>query len=104
MPQQRGYLWAELDVTDEQTFTREYFPRAGQVLKQFGARVLAATQHPEVIEGGRTVQRVILIEFDSPERARAFYHSREYQEVIGLRLKSASAHLYILEGLAQQDG
>lgn len=95
----RGYLIAELDIKDSEIFYKEYAIRVEPVLKKFGARFLIATDRPEVIEGGREVKRVVLIDFETPEVAREFYYSREYQEIIGFRLKSAATHLYITEGL-----
>lgn len=99
MSDQKGYLLAELDVTDPAYFHAEYMPRVQPVLLRYGARFLVATDAPEVHEGGRVVKRVVFIEFDSPARAREFYHSKDYQDVIGYRFDSASAHLYILDGV-----
>ena len=99
MTTQRGYLFAELDVTDARHFYDEYMPRVRPVLAQFGAKFLIGTDAPEVMEGERHVKRVVFIEFDSVARAREFYHSPQYQAVIGYRLDSANTHLYILDGL-----
>ena len=99
MNTQKGYIYAELDVTNADYFYKEYMPRVRPVLDQYGARFLIATDEPEVIEGDRTVKRVIVLEFDSPLRAREFYHSKDYQDVIGYRFDSSKAHLYILDGI-----
>ncbi|WP_430491733.1 DUF1330 domain-containing protein [Pseudomonas fulva] len=97
--QKKGYIYAELTVTNPEAFYREYMPRVKPVLEKFGAVFLVATDAPEVIEGDRVVPRIILIEFPSAEVARDFYNSPEYQEIIEYRFESSSAHLYILEGL-----
>jgi uncharacterized protein (DUF1330 family) len=97
----RGYLFAELEITDSEVFFKEYMTRVGPVLKKWGARFLIATDSPDVIEGGREVKRVILLEFDSVRQAKDFYHSEEYQEVAKIRFRSATTHLYIMEGLSQ---
>lgn len=94
----RGYIYAELDVKDEARFYGEYMPRVRPVLARYGARFLIAGGNPRVIEGGREVKRVVLLEFESPERVEAFYHSGDYQDVIGYRFDSADAHLYFLDG------
>ena len=95
----KGYIYAELDITDERHFFDEYMPRVRPVLEQYGARFLVATDRPEVIEGGRVVRRIVFIEFDSPAVAREFYQSKAYQDVIGYRFDSARAHLYMLDGV-----
>ena len=101
----KGYLFAELSVTDSEVFVKEYMARVEPVLKQFGARFLVATNSPIVIEGERVVRRVIFLEFASLERAKEFYYSPEYQDIIDFRFKSSSAHLYLLDGIpGQADG
>lgn len=99
MSNQKGYLFAELDLTNPAYFHAEYMPRVQPVLQHYGAKFLVATDAPEVREGGRVVKRVVCIEFDSPARAREFYLSDDYQNVIGYRFDSAHAHLYILDGV-----
>ena len=99
MTARKGYLFAELDVTDAAHFYDEYMPRVRPVLDAYGANFLAASDAPVVKEGGREVKRVVLLEFDSLQRAQEFYHSDDYQAVIGYRLNSARSHLYVFEGL-----
>ncbi|MFM0351502.1 DUF1330 domain-containing protein [Paraburkholderia sp. RL17-347-BIC-D] len=94
----RGYLIAELDVFDEAVFYSEYMEKVGSVLESYGARFLVATDRPEVIEGDRKVKRVVLLEFETFERAKEFYFSEQYQEVAAFRFRSAHTHLCILEG------
>lgn len=68
------------------------------ILQEYDAKFLVATDSPEVIEGERVVPRIIFLEFSSVEKAKAFYYSKEYQDIIDFRFQSSSAHLYILEG------
>ncbi|WP_051224537.1 DUF1330 domain-containing protein [Paraburkholderia xenovorans] len=96
---QKGYLYAELTVTDPARFHDEYMPRVRPVLKEYGATFLIATDHPDVVEGGRTVKRIIVLEFETPEIAHTFYYSEAYQEVMRYRTDSAETHLYLLDGL-----
>src|SRR5215208_2113052 len=100
----KGYLFAELDVVDAAHFYDEYMPRVRPVLKAYGAIFLAGSDAPVVKEGGRDVKRVVLLEFDSLQRAEEFYHSEDYQAIIGYRLNSARSHLYIFEGSGPQPG
>lgn len=95
----KGYLFAEFDVLDADRFYTEYMPRVKPVLQAFGARFLVATDAPDIQEGDRAYGRMILLEFDSPELAKQFYHSKEYQDVINYRLESSKGALYILDGV-----
>jgi uncharacterized protein (DUF1330 family) len=99
----KGYIYAELDITDTDYFNTEYAPRVGPLLKKYGAKFLVAGGDPDVREGGRTVKRIVFLEFESASGAREFYDSKDYQDMIKYRFDSASAHLYILEGAEHGD-
>ena len=103
MSGQKGYIYAELNVHDPELFNTEYAPRVQPVLEKYRARFLVAGGAPTVREGERDVQRIVFLEFDSPALAKQFYDSPEYQDVIAYRFKSATTHLYILEGAKHND-
>lgn len=96
----KGYIYAELDVTDPDYFYNEYMPRVLPVLEKYKAVFRIASNDPEVLEGGRSVRRVILLEFATLAEAAGFYHSKDYQAVIDYRFRSAQAHLLVVEGTA----
>jgi uncharacterized protein (DUF1330 family) len=100
MSNAKGYIYAELEVTDPEHFYSEYMPRVQPVLDKYGAKFLVAGGDPAVREGERVIQRVVFLEFESVERARQFYDSSDYQDIIGYRFRSANTHLYILDGVA----
>lgn len=64
-------------ITDPQRFER-YAKLAGPALEAAGARFLARGLPTDVFEAGKP-QRVVVIEFDSPEAARAAYESAAYK-------------------------
>ncbi|GKX61779.1 hypothetical protein SOASR032_03480 [Pragia fontium] len=99
----RGYLFAELRVLDSEVFYQDYMSRVEPILKKYEARFLVSSNVPEVLEGGRNVPRVIILEFSSVNVAKDFYYSQEYQEIITYRFRSAYTHLYILDGLPVQN-
>jgi uncharacterized protein (DUF1330 family) len=100
MTSRKGYIYAELDIFDPATFYDEYMPAVRPILEEYGAVFLIASNEVRVIEGDRTVKRVILLEFESPERAREFFTSKAYQDIIDLRFRSSTAHLYHIDGVA----
>lgn len=98
----KGYIYAELDVHDVSAFYDDYMVKVRPILELYGAVFLIATDHPRVVEGGRTVKRVILVEFESPARAHEFFYSRAYQDIVDIRFNSSNAHLYFLDGLPME--
>lgn len=99
----KGYIYAEVEVTNSEYFNNEYAVRVRPILEKYGAKWLVAGGSPDVREGGRIVKRVVFLEFESGQRARDFYDSKDYQDVIGYRIDSAKTHLYILEGTKHGD-
>ena len=95
----KGYIFAELDITDQKHFYEEYMPRVRPVLEKYGAKFLIGDDNPQVLEGDRVVKRIVFIEFESLPRAQEFYHSKDYQDVIDYRFRAAGTHLYILQGI-----
>lgn len=96
----KGYLWAELEVIDPAKFEDEYSAFVRPILERFGAKFLIVDDSPAVMEGGREVGRVVLVEFDSPAIAKAFYDCPEYQGIIGARNRWSRGHVYLAEGTA----
>ena len=93
-----GYLVAHLEVTDPEGF-EAYREKVPAVIESFGGRYLIRGGQAEGIEGDWSVPRLIVIEFPSTERARAFYESPAYQEILPLRLAHAAGTLAIVEGV-----
>ena len=99
----KGYLWAELDIADPARFESEYSVHVRPLVARFGGRFLVVDDHPDVREGGRRVGRVVLLEFDSPERATEFYDSADYQAIIATRERWSTGHLYLARGWPSPD-
>ena len=59
---------------------------------------LAVDRSPEVLEGEWPVTQTVLLEFESPEAARAWYESDAYQAAVPLRQAAADTDVAILHG------
>ena len=64
----KGYIYAELEVTDPALF-ETYRPLAAASIEEFGGRYAVRGGDPKVLEGDGPPPRSVLLEFDSPERA-----------------------------------
>jgi uncharacterized protein (DUF1330 family) len=92
-----AYLIAVETVHDEAMFA-EYRKHVVATLEAFGGRFVARGGKLTVLEGEWQHPRTVLIEFPSRESAEGWYKSADYQKIIGLRLKSTSGNLVILDG------
>jgi len=77
----------------------EYAKIAGPAISAAGGRFLARGNAAKAYEGG-VVQRVVIIEFDSVERAVAAHESAGYQAALIALGKAVDRDLRIVEGLA----
>ena len=91
-----AYFVIDLDIHDVAVF-EEYARAVSGVLEHHGGRYLVRRRAVDVLEGDWHPQRLTVIEFPSKARARAFYDSREFREIVGLRLRSARTNLLLIE-------
>ncbi len=77
----------------------EYAKLAGPALAAAGGRVLARGNAAKAYEKGMT-QRVVIIEFDSVDKAVAAHDGPGYQAALKVLGNAAQRDLRIVEGLA----
>ena len=96
-----GYLLAEIEVTDIPT------------MQKYGAKMpetLAAYNTQYVIRGGKTIslegeppKSIVMLQFESLEKAKAWYDSPEYQAIKPIRQSAAKGRLFLVEGIAPKE-
>jgi uncharacterized protein (DUF1330 family) len=94
----KGYIYAEIEVIDPELM-KTYRPPADASIAAFGGRFLVRGGDAKVVlEGDAPPPRSVLIEFDSPERAMAFYNSPQYQSALQIRLRAAKSKVIMWSG------
>ena len=92
-----AYVIAEVNVTDPKLY-EEYRKLVPATVQKYGGRFAVRGGAVESKEGGWNPARVVVLEFPTMERARAWYHSPEYAPALALRHKAAAAKLILVEG------
>jgi uncharacterized protein (DUF1330 family) len=93
-----AYLVVDIDVTNPAQF-EEYKKLAPAAIAKHGGRYLIRGGAYETIEGNWKPQRLTVVEFESMEKAKAFYHSPEYQTAIKTRLGAATMNMLLVQGV-----
>ncbi len=93
-----GYVVVRIEISDTDRF-KQYQELAARSLAIFGGRFLVRGGAMEILEGSWDAKRMVLLEFESLERAKEWYNSPEYQEAIAAREGAATFHMLALEGL-----
>ena len=93
----KGYIYVEMTIHDPERF-KQYTALSAPAVNAAGGSYRIAGVRPEVLEGSVAADRIVLVEFDSPERARAFYHSAAYQAAKAKRADVADFKMLLLRG------
>jgi uncharacterized protein (DUF1330 family) len=78
----------------------KYLKRIDKTLEPFSGRFLVHGADPEILEGTFPGQ-LIIIEFPDLERARSWYNSTDYQEIVSLRTNNAESSIIIVDGVSE---
>ena len=84
-----AYFIAQYVVNDRNLY-QQYAKGAGPTIGAFGGRIVSFDVAAETIEGAPPGPQTVIIEFESPEKAKAWYESADYQAVVGKRLASTT--------------
>jgi len=93
-----AYIVLNIDVTDPTRYP-DYVKAAGPTVEQFGGRYLVRGGRAEGLEGSADPKRVVILEFPTYERARAWWDSDEYREPKLIRQSAARCDTLIVEGV-----
>jgi uncharacterized protein (DUF1330 family) len=94
-----AYVFANIEVTDPVLY-EEYRKGVPATIAQYGGRYVARGGAAEGLEGGYAPQRVVILEFPSVERAKAWWNSPEYRPLRAIRQRASRGDLLLIEGLA----
>lgn len=96
----KGYVIADVEVVDAAGF-EAYRARVPATIAAYDGRYLVRGGATETKEGDWSPRRLIVLEFPSVARARAWLASPEYAPLIELRRRAARTRLVVAEGCAQ---
>ncbi|HEV7864229.1 MAG TPA: DUF1330 domain-containing protein [Acidimicrobiia bacterium] len=94
-----AYVLVEIEVIDPEAYA-EYMPLAEASVKRHGGRYIARGGLTETFEGA-WAGRIVILEFESLDAARAWYHSADYQACLPVRLNTSQGRMIALDGLDQ---
>jgi uncharacterized protein (DUF1330 family) len=93
-----AYVVAEVAIHDADAFAKDYAPRVAGTLQSYGGRLLVSGGTLTPLEGDMP-QRFVIIAFDNVEKARGWYDSPAYQQLVPIRQKTSKSTLFIAEGI-----
>lgn len=92
-----AYGVIDVEILDPKAY-EEYKALASASAAAHGGSYLARGGHAEVLEGTRTPNRVVILEFDSVERVKQWLNSPQYRPAKMIRHKAARTSMIVVEG------
>lgn len=89
-----GYVLVDVEITNEDGYA-EYRAKVQSTIEAYGGEFLVRAGRHEILEGEWRPKRLVLLRFDSLDRAKAWYSSAEYAAVLPLRLQNARASVVL---------
>jgi len=95
-----AYVIANVDIRDPARYA-EYVKLTPATIAPFGGRFIVRGGKAERLEGEMPVNRIVVIEFDTYEQARAWYNSENYRAARAVRQRASVASLLLVEGVGR---
>ena len=92
-----AYNIVDIDIVDPVGY-EQYKNLAGATVESYGGKYIVRGGKSEVLEGNWSPKRVVILQFDSIERAKAWLNSEEYREPRKMRHRTARTNMIVVEG------
>lgn len=93
-----AYIIVEIEVTDPVRY-EAYKTAAAASLARHGGTYVVRGGAAETLEGDWQPKRIVVLKFDSVERAKAWWSSADYAAPKKLRHETARTRMIVVEGL-----
>ncbi len=92
-----AYVIVDIEVKHPEQY-EEYKKLAPPIVAKFGGKYLARGGKTETLEGDWSPKRLVILEFESMERAKEWWDSPEYREAREMRRRTTHSRLIVVEG------
>ena len=93
-----AYIFVSVEVHDSVRY-EEYRKTVLPTIEAYGGKFLVRGGKMEVLEGGWPQRRIVIVEFPSADKARAWWHSPEYAAPKALRQATSHTEMILVEGV-----
>jgi uncharacterized protein (DUF1330 family) len=93
-----AYIIVDLEITDPVGY-EEYKKLAGATVERYGGKYIVRGGKCEPLEGDWRPKRIVVLQFENTDRAKAWLNSPEYAEPRKMRHRTAKARIIVVEGV-----
>lgn len=92
-----GYIIVDVKVTDPEAYER-YKASVPATLAAYGGKFIVRGGRAETLEGDWESNRIVVVEFESVEKAKAWWSSQDYAAPKQLRQSASVTKMIVVEG------
>ena len=93
-----AYIIVEIEITDPVGY-EEYKKQAAATVEQYGGKYVVRGGACETLEGDWKPKRIVVLQFDNMQGAKAWLSSPEYVEPRKQRHRTAKTRMILVEGM-----
>jgi uncharacterized protein (DUF1330 family) len=93
-----AYVIVEIDIVDPAGY-EEYKQLASATVEKYGGKYIIRGGAAETLEGDWNPKRIVVLQFDSIQRAKEWLDSEEYREPRKMRHRTARTRMVVVEGV-----
>jgi uncharacterized protein (DUF1330 family) len=93
-----AYIIVDVEILDRAKYD-EYVKVVPQTIASYGGKFLVRGGAAETLEGAWRPNRVVVLQFDTVERAKQWWASEEYGAPKRLRQSASRADMIVVEGV-----
>ena len=92
-----AYVIVDVEVTDPVQY-EDYKKLAAATVEAYDGRYIVRGGTAEQLEGDRTPNRIVVLEFPTVNRAKEWWASEDYKPAKAMRHASATSQMIVVEG------
>ena len=95
-----AYVIGQLEIHDSEAY-QEYLDGFMPSFARHGGELLATSRaETEVLEGSWSLPRTVIMRFPSVQDAKAWHEDPDYVRLAGIRHRTASTNLVVIDGVS----
>jgi uncharacterized protein (DUF1330 family) len=95
------YQVTEIEILNPEAYSKDYAPKARAAIQAAGGKFLAVGGKTTALDGEPPKSRIVIQQWDSIEKIKAYRDSAAFKELLPLRDKLAKFRTYAVEGMMQ---
>jgi uncharacterized protein (DUF1330 family) len=94
----KGFVIVDIEILDQGKY-QKYRQMAASSIEQYGGNYVVRGGKIQPLEGDWRPERLAIVEFESLEKAKAWYDSPEYAPAKQIRQEASRGKILIVEGV-----